>query len=132
MFVCVHVCMCHMTMLRSAPTHESLVIAGKSEGEPAQLSAPRIPLVARAVPQSDRWQELQEDYVRGGWVSVLEFVKDLDKCKPALPKNATENVMKRLSAHGCALQADDEHTGRGRPHKMAKICDLKRLHPEWK
>ena len=109
-----------------------MATAGKSEGEPAQASAPLVARVARAVPQRDRWQELQDDYARGGWVIILDFVKHFEKCKNALPKNVAESVKKRLVAEACTLQDDDEHTGRGRPRNMAKIRDLKRVYPEWK
>ena len=109
-----------------------LLAKGASEGERVQLSAPSVPLVARSVPKRDRWQELQQDYARRGWVVVLDFVKHFDKCKNALPKNAAESAMKRLSTHGCELQDDDQRVGKGRRPKMAKVCDLKRCYPELK
>ena len=61
---------------------------------------------------------------------VLDFIPSVGK--NALPKNVAESVKKRLVAEACTLQDDDEHIGRGRPRKMAKIRDLKRVYPEWK
>ena len=107
-----------------------LVVAGKSEGELAQASAPLVARVARAVPRRDRWKELEESCARRGWVAVLDFVKHFDKCRTARPKDAAERSVKRLSSNDCVLRNDEEHAGRGRPRKMAKLRDLRRLYPE--
>ena len=107
-----------------------LVVAGKSEGELAQASAPLVARVARAAPRRDRWKELEESCARRGWVAVLDFVNRFDKFKAARPKDAAERSVKRLSSNGCVLRNDDERAGRGRPRKMAKLRDLRRLYPE--
>lgn len=107
-----------------------LVVAGKSEGEPAQASAPLIARLARAVPWRGRWKELEENDARRGWVAILDLVKHFGKCRTARPKNAAERSVKWLRSGGCLLRNDDAHAGKGRPRKMAKVRDLRRLHPE--
>ena len=104
----------------------SLLQGGQDNDEDA-LALQRAP-PARA-PQRDRWAELSEAAVRTGWVKVTDFVNAFSLRGRASEKKATEKALKRLRQGNGAL--DDTDGGVvGRPHKIARLSDLKRLYPD--
>ena len=67
-------------------------------------------------------------------MQCLDFVKFFGRCGKSKPKDAAERVVNKLRRHACELKDKglDENSTRGRPPKMAKITDLKKLYPDWK
>ena len=109
-----------------------LVTNGKSDGD--ACTSAMVPLasrVARAAQQpQDRWAQLPSLSSRRGWVTCLKFVQHFGKCGPSKAKDAAERVKKRMEKEGYEIQNADV-SGKGRPPKMARISDLKRVFSDW-
>ena len=106
--------------------HGNLIQAGSDfSPDPLALNASTP---ARA-PQRDRWAELGQCTVRAGWVRVLDFVRVFHLAGRQSEKKATEKVLKRMRANGNILD-DDDSEAVGRPPKIARLRDLRQLHPD--
>lgn len=108
----------------------NLLKAGMSE-ETAALASQVLPPPIRPA-QVNRWDILRDQKAVAGWCTLHDFV-DIFKLKGrGEMKYAAKRVAKRLRENDCDLQNQHGGTGKARPFKKARVCDLKRVYKEYK
>ena len=82
--------------------------------------------------QVNRWDVLREQKSENGWCTLHDLVLVFNLKGRAQIKFAANRAAKRMRDANCELKDTHPGSGRARPFKRARVCDLQRVYKEHK